>query len=281
MSRRDKRVSQAAFAREAKLSRRQVARHIAAGVLELGDDGQLDLAAGRRALAARRKRREAEGDAVAEDNAETRKLKGELVRWQGAWRRATAELRQLELKVRAGEFVAVADVRKDAAKVASVIQAMLRSIPPRVALEVEAALSVPAERRAAVVDRIVSNEVERAIGSLGSESVYVGPFDGKTLNVVCGHCAVRARQEAEEAKRRAEREADGEVASWQDVLRGAFERCLKERPRAGDEIDVDALPPALQSGLGSAALFLRTVASLAYAERLRYTHATRRGEGDR
>lgn len=266
---RDRHVSRAELARETGVSRRQIGRLIAAGVLELDPDGKLPLGASKRAIAKGRAQVESDKSLVARDNSELRKLKIALTKAQGEWRQATAELQRIKVAHQAGKYVERADVEHDARNAAVVIQSVLRSIPQRCAL----ALSCSC-RHGAAVEHMLSGEIERAIGTL-RESKYIQPT-GDTLTVICGHCAERERAEAEEDKRRAELAANGKQ-TWQDTLRAALERCFVERPRAGDEIDVEGLPHELRQGFGAAQTFLRAVASAAYVEQLQRFHAADRG----
>lgn len=122
---------------------------------------------------------------AADADLERRKLAAET-----AEREAKAALRALELERQRGDFVRLSDVRRDGADCGERVVSTLRAIPQRTALAIEAALAGPSQMRAAAVERLVSAEVERAIGAM-KESAYVtapGPMEFGAAGV----CAVLA-----------------------------------------------------------------------------------------
>lgn len=86
-------------------------------------------------------------------------------------REAQAELREIELERESGRFIERVLVEQDASDARERILAVLRAIPQRVAMQVDAALTAPFDRRAAVVEKIIAEEVERAVAEL-SEAKY-------------------------------------------------------------------------------------------------------------
>lgn len=85
---------------------------------------------------------------------------------------AQAKLKVMELERESGRFVELDSVKRAGADAAQRILAVLRALPQRCALEVDAALSAPPERRAAAIEKIVAREVERAVGEM-RESMYL------------------------------------------------------------------------------------------------------------
>lgn len=88
-------------------------------------------------------------------------------------REAQAQLREYELAEESGRLVELALVQKDAADARERVLGVLRAIAQRVALAVDAALSAPLDRRAAVIEGIINAEIERAIAEL-AEAKYGG-----------------------------------------------------------------------------------------------------------
>lgn len=115
--------------------------------------------------------------AAAREDQHTAELERRLLAAQAGEREAKMSLRQLELEREKGSFVELAAVQRAGADAAQRILAVLRAIPQRVALEVDAALTAPADRRAAAVEKIVSREVERAVGELRA-SLYLQAKEG-------------------------------------------------------------------------------------------------------
>lgn len=107
-----------------------------------------------------------------ESRTEIRGLNRRLLAAQAGEREAKMKLRELELERERGAFVELASVQRSGADAAQRILAVLRALPQRIALEVDAALSVPADRRAAAIEKIASREVERAIDEM-KRSLYL------------------------------------------------------------------------------------------------------------
>jgi hypothetical protein len=96
-------------------------------------------------------------------------LKKKLLEHKVRERNAISKLRELELEHESGRFVELAVVRRDGEDAAERVLAILRAMPQRVALALECSC-----RRAAVVERVISEEVERAIAEMRA-SMYVKP----------------------------------------------------------------------------------------------------------
>jgi phage terminase Nu1 subunit (DNA packaging protein) len=86
---------------------------------------------------------------------------------------AQAQLRELELERESGRFVELSLVEQDASDARERILTVLRAIPQRTATQVDGALEAPQARRAAVIEKLISDEVERAIAEL-AEAKYGG-----------------------------------------------------------------------------------------------------------
>jgi phage terminase Nu1 subunit (DNA packaging protein) len=84
-------------------------------------------------------------------------------------REAQAQLREIELEHERGRYVELAVVERDGQDTAERVLAVLRALPQRTALALECAC-----RRAAVVEKVISEEVERAIAEM-RESMYIRP----------------------------------------------------------------------------------------------------------
>jgi transposase len=110
--------------------------------------------------------------AAAEQDEATASLERRLLAAQAGEREAKMQLRQLELERESGRFVELAQVERAGADAAQRILAVLRAMPQRIAMEVDAALSAPADRRAAAIEKIVAREVERALAEM-RESLYL------------------------------------------------------------------------------------------------------------
>jgi hypothetical protein len=111
-------------------------------------------------------------------SAETAELERRLLAAETGEREAKQKLRELELQRESGKYVELDEVQKSGADVAQRILAVLRAMPQRIALEVEAALTAPPGRRAAAIEKIIALEVERAIGEM-RESMYLQAKDDK------------------------------------------------------------------------------------------------------
>jgi predicted transcriptional regulator len=103
---------------------------------------------------------------------ETAQLERRLLLAETGEKEAKAKLRQLELEREQGRFIELAAVERAGADAAQRILAVLRAMPQRIALEVDAALAAPADRRAAAVEKIVSREIERAVDEM-RKSLYL------------------------------------------------------------------------------------------------------------
>jgi muconolactone delta-isomerase len=112
-------------------------------------------------LIALRKQDQESADAVAD-------LKQRLLAAETSEREAKAKLKILELEREAGKYVELEVVARDAADTRERILAVLRAIPQRTAMALECACT-----RAAVVEKTISDEVERAIGEL-RKSAFAG-----------------------------------------------------------------------------------------------------------
>jgi predicted transcriptional regulator len=157
-------LSQEEMARHVGCAQSTVSRAIARGDVSTLSNGRLPLSAVE-ALKALRAEDEKASSITAD--LERRKLAAET-----AEREAKAALRALELERERGDFVRLADVRRDGADCGERVVGTLRAIPQRTALAIEAALADKQQLRAAAVERLVSAEVERALGEL-RESLYV------------------------------------------------------------------------------------------------------------
>jgi transcriptional regulator with XRE-family HTH domain len=100
--------------------------------------------------------------------AETAELERRLLAAETGERESKAKLRAMEVERESGRFVELELVQRDAADTAQRIVGVLRAVPQRVAL----ALETP-HMKAAVVEKKIAEEIERAIAELG-ESVYAG-----------------------------------------------------------------------------------------------------------
>jgi predicted transcriptional regulator len=100
---------------------------------------------------------------------ETAEMERRLLAAQTGEREAKAKLRQLELERESGRFVELELVRRAGADPAERVLAVLRAIPQRTAMALECPCA-----RAAVVEKKISDEVERAIAEL-RESLYLLP----------------------------------------------------------------------------------------------------------
>jgi len=109
----------------------------------------------------------------AAQDAVTGDLERRLLAAQAGEREAKQKLRELELQRESGRFVELALVQKDAEDARERILSVLRAIPQRTAMAVDGALAAPADRRAAVLEKIIADEVERAIAEL-AESKFGG-----------------------------------------------------------------------------------------------------------
>lgn len=107
------------------------------------------------------------------ENAEKADLERRMLKAELGEREAKAKLRVMEVERESGRVVDLAVVRADAANARERIIGVLRALPQRVAAEVDAALSTPLDRRAAVIEKLIAAEVERAIAEL-AESKYGG-----------------------------------------------------------------------------------------------------------
>jgi hypothetical protein len=96
-------------------------------------------------------------------------LRQQLLSAQVRERKAISKLRELELEHESGRCVELAVVERDGQDTAERVLAVLRALPQRTALALECAC-----RRAAVVEKVISEEVERAIGEM-RESLYIRP----------------------------------------------------------------------------------------------------------
>lgn len=101
------------------------------------------------------------------DESDSNKLRQQLLQAQVRERKAIGRLRELELERESGRFVELAVVRRDGEDAAERVISILRAVPQRSAMALECAC-----RRAAVVEKKISEEVERAIGEL-SDSMYL------------------------------------------------------------------------------------------------------------
>lgn len=102
-----------------------------------------------------------------DDEGETTDMRAQLLAAQVRERKAISRLRELELEHESGRFVELAVVKRDGQDTAERVLAILRALPQRTALALECQC-----RRAAVVERAISEEVERAIAEL-RESLYI------------------------------------------------------------------------------------------------------------
>lgn len=157
-------LTQDELARRVGCSQSTVWRAIARGDLEPLPNGRLPEEA---VEIMRRNRQEDE-----RRSGETAELEKRLLLAQTGEREAKMELRKLELERESGRFVELAKVERAGADAAQRILAVLRAMPQRIALELDAALTAPAERRAAAIERIVSREVERALAEM-RQSLYL------------------------------------------------------------------------------------------------------------
>lgn len=107
------------------------------------------------------------------EQAETAALERRMRTAETGEREAKAELAKLRLAQESGKYVELALVEKDAADTRERVLTVLRALPQRTAMAVDAALQAPAQRRAAVVEQLIAAEVERAIAEL-AEAKYGG-----------------------------------------------------------------------------------------------------------
>lgn len=158
------------FARLAMVSHTAVQNWIDAGLIPIRPDGKLDRADALVAVQHLVEDREADR----KERGELAKVRAELTLARRDRERALARLRELELSVESGQYVELALVERDGHDTAERVLAVLRSIPQRTAMAVEGVSSAAPSRRAAVVEQIISVELERAIGEL-RESMYIKP----------------------------------------------------------------------------------------------------------
>lgn len=157
-------LSQEAIARLVGCAQSTVSRAIARGDISTLSDGSIreDQADILRELRKRDER----------VSSETAELERRALTAETGEKEAKAKLRQLELEREQGRYVELALVERAGRDAAKRILAVLRAMPQRIAREVESALTAPADRRAAAVERIVSREVERAVAEM-RQSMYM------------------------------------------------------------------------------------------------------------
>ncbi len=100
---------------------------------------------------------------------ETADLERRLLAAETGEREAKMQLRQMEVERESGRFVELAIVQRDGQDTAEKVLAVLRAIPQRTAMALECSC-----RRAAVVEKKIREEVERAVSEL-RESLYITP----------------------------------------------------------------------------------------------------------
>ena len=98
-------------------------------------------------------------------------LREQLLKAQVRERNAISRLRELELEHESGRYVELAIVQRDGADAAERILAGLRSIPQRSAMGLQCEC-----RKAAVVEKVLVEEVERVVTEL-RDSLYLRPRD--------------------------------------------------------------------------------------------------------
>ncbi len=130
-----------------------VSRAIARGDIEPLTSGRLPESA----IAKLRELRRADAEVAAQDSEWDRRL----LQAQAAEREAKARLKQIELERESGRYVELAIVQRDAADTAERILAVLRAIPQRTAMALECEC-----QRAAVIEKKVGDEIERAVAEL-------------------------------------------------------------------------------------------------------------------
>jgi len=157
-------LSQEEMARFVGCAQSTVGRAIARGDIDTLTNGRLPQSA----VAKLRELREEDVKRAGE----TAELERRLLMAETGEREAKMKLKQLELERESGRFVELAQVQRSGSDAAQRILAVLRALPQRVALEVDAALTAPAARRAASVEKIIAVEVERAVGEL-RRSLYM------------------------------------------------------------------------------------------------------------
>lgn len=158
-------LSQEDAARRVGCSQSTIGRAIRRGDIDLLANGRIPESEIPKLIEARKADEEA--------SAVTVDLERRLLTAETGEREAKRKLRELELERESGRFVELELVRKDAADARERILSVLRALPQRVAMGVDGALATSPDRRAAVIEKLIAEEVERAIAEL-AESKYAG-----------------------------------------------------------------------------------------------------------
>jgi phage terminase Nu1 subunit (DNA packaging protein) len=154
--------------REVGVSRSTVREWATAGLFHRHRDGSVS----KRGLEELQRLAE-ERAAEQEEEEESGDLRHQLLQAQVRERKAIGKLRELELAHESGRYVELALVQRDGADTAERVISILRAIPQRTALALECEC-----QRAAVVEKRIGEEIERAIAEM-KDSTYIKPRSKK------------------------------------------------------------------------------------------------------